>query len=268
MDKTRYRKPAPHLAIRFAGKGVYPEDIPIRAVADTLAAIHALATAREEYQDGEGARIRLLDVRRGSAVFNCVVADEPDVVVKGLRRAGKALGQRGDHRSIAPALSPLRRLSEIAQAHNCEIVVRDPTSNDDIIATIGPDSYETLARDLLVTGEKTLTGRVERVGGATEPKCILRVANLSRLLYCKVDASSPSILRDLAAHLYQDVVVTGVATWVRFNWRVVDFEIRSVLRPADGGIVEALEAIRAAGGSDWDSIEDPAQFLEEVSGKG
>jgi hypothetical protein len=70
----RIRKPEAQIEILFPD--VFPERVPVRHLADALSAIHQLATPDVAEETG-ALSIRLVDVRRGSAVFRCI-ADESD----------------------------------------------------------------------------------------------------------------------------------------------------------------------------------------------
>jgi hypothetical protein len=236
----------------------------VRYLADVLSAIHRLATGAEEADDHENVSIRLLSVKRGSAVFQCVAA-KPDDIISRLRRAGKWLQNPDQADKLAYALQPLQELSKIASALDCPIIVREPGRDRDVIAKILPETYKSLADSVLVKGDKTIQGNVQRVGGATDRRCALRVTFQSRLLYCTVN--SLDLVRTLGRCLYQDVVVSGTATWLKRNWRIVHFKVREVHQPKLGAVTEAFEALRDAGGSAWDQIEDPESYLDELSGK-
>jgi hypothetical protein len=65
--------------------------------------------------------------------------------------------------------------------------------------------------------------------------------------------------------LYGDVEVTGTAQWLKNSWRIFSFTIHEVReQPVQGSIVEAMEALREAGGKAWDLIDDPRAYLEEI----
>lgn len=258
------KKPEPHLEILFEGREIYPETIPVRTVADAISAINALARRENVDEDeSEGKSIRLLEIKRGSARFMCV-ADEPKEVVQHLRLVGKWLGRNDSIDKLGDSINPLRRLGRVASSLGSPIVIRNPKDGHDIIARIEPQAVEAITGKVLIKGEKELPGDVQRVGGATERKCALRVSFQSRLLYCTVD--NEMVLRDLARFLYQSVIVRGTATWIRRNYHIVDFTIREVYQPHQGPITEAIEALRSAGGHHWDDITDPEGFLRSTSG--
>jgi hypothetical protein len=73
----RPKKPSPLFEVRFEGPGIYPERIPLRSLVTTLSAVQRLAAGCnpleeddfEEEKVREDESLRLLDVKRGSAVF-------------------------------------------------------------------------------------------------------------------------------------------------------------------------------------------------------
>jgi hypothetical protein len=160
-------------------------------------------------------------------------------------------------------LSPIEDLSAIAKSLGCKIVIKS-SEDSDILATIEPSTYEKVSESLLVSGDTSITGTVERVGGATDTRCALRVDFQPNLLYCGV--ATKEVARKLGERLYQSVVVTGTAHWLRGNWRVMRFRINEMYQPIATNLLEAVQEIRKAGGSGWDKIGNPAKFLREVGG--
>jgi hypothetical protein len=257
----RIRKPEAQIEILFPD--VFPERVPVRHLADALSAIHQLATPDVAEETG-ALSIRLVDVRRGSAVFRCI-ADESDQLIRGLRSARLALSNPEQYANLALVLPSLERLSKIAKALNSPVVVRNPHDRDDVIARFEQATYDAVARQLLVGGEHSLDANVQRVGGATGRRCLLRVPGRSRILYCDVD--SDDIARRLGTLLYQDVRVSGEGKWVNSTWDIVSFLIQRVDEPKAGTLAEAFDAIREAGGCGWDSVHDPDAHLQELRGE-
>jgi hypothetical protein len=264
------KKPTPLFEVLFVGSGVYPEKIPLGILTDTFAAVRRLAagaeTQEEECDEEEGQEdsvVRLLSVKRGSAVFAFVAQAAPSTLAR-LRGAGKVVDEPDEFGDNDYVLKPIELLSATAKRLNCSVVVRE-AGNKAVLATIGPTSYQRIAEHLFLTGETAFTGRVERVGGATVRTCALRVPFQSRMLYCRV--ATEEVARRLGERLYQEVAVQGTATWLRNSWRVVGFTVNSIYQPQAGSLSEAFQALRDAGGKGWDGIDDPRGYLEEVTGK-
>ena len=120
-----------------------------------------------------------------------------------------------------------------------------------------------VSKSVFVSGETTLIGRVQRVGGATKMRCALRVEGIERLLFC--DVASQEVSRQLGAKIYQEVEARGIAKWFQRSWTVFEFRIESIGdAPARKPLREALEALRQAGGKAWESVEDPEGLLQEL----
>lgn len=260
------KKPSPTFEVLFTGPQLYPERIPLYALAESLRAIQRLAVGEEavdEDEEEEEPAIGLITVKRGSAVFQCVAKNAP-VAIEHLEYAGKLLA----HPEIEPdsefdyVLAPVRRLSAIAQSLGCSILVRRPKRSDGILATIDAESYKKISTSLLLSGETTILGWVERVGGATDMRCALRVPSRHRLLFC--DVESQDVSRKLGQHLYEEVAAIGLAHWIHRTWRLFSFKIRDIYQPERGSILAAFDALRNAGGKAWEKIPDPGAYLQEV----
>jgi len=260
------KKPPAVFEVVFTGKGVYPEAIPLGALSRILSAVHTLATGSEPMEEGEEVSvgeskldIQLLDVKRGSAVLR-FSGKSPSYVIKNLRDVGAAIRQPERAGENIRILNPLEELSSIARRLGCTILVRETNSgNDDVLAVIEPDSFETISTSIFIHGDTSLTGLVERVGGATVIKCGLRVSFQPRMLICRV--VNKEVARTLGERVYQEVVVHGTARWIRNTWRLYGFEIKNVEPFLPGSVDDAMKALRNAGGAGWDNIPDPQAYL-------
>ena len=257
------KKPAT-FEVHFRGGEISPERIPLNSLSRALGAVQRLSIG-EALVDEEAApkgAISLLGVKRGSAIYPCV-SDLPAEAKANLLAAGRVLQKKLDTERVAYAFNPIEDLSTIARSLDCEIQIREP--DGDTLAVIDCDSFEQIKNALLLSGETSFMGYVERAGGATEMRCALRVPFQPGLLYCKVDTKEA--VRELGQHLYQDVEVEGHGYWIRGTWRVIRFAVAKVRLPnRGGGYVAGMKAIREAGGKGWDKIKDPVSFLSKVTG--
>ena len=258
------------LEIRFDAAGLEPEKIPPRILYDALSAIQDLASARDSWITPRVApekSIGLIGVRRGSAIYECVSRD-PSGAMKNLLKVSALLaatvipeGQEGTDELIA-ILRPIKVLSDVAKQVGCrlEISLGNRLKMEPVF-TVQSDAYEQLSKSLFLTGETTVIGHVERVGGATEMKCLLRVPGRRRLLYCNL--GNKQLARRLGEHLYQKIVAQGQATWLHRTWRIVQFRINDFSQPSLGDADEAISDLRNAGLNAWDKIADPESFVRE-----
>ncbi len=257
------KKPPAAFEMFFKGAGIYPERIPLHTLSRAFSAVQRLAAGAEFDEDEEPDKsLGLLEVRRGSALFRCFAAD-PTTALAHLRQAGQVLEHPEKVGQAAFVLKPIGHLSRIAQQLECSIVLRESNHGGRVLAEIEAQSFKTISETALVSGETSIAGKVKRVGGATAMKAALRVAFQDRLLYCQIASSETA--RQLGKHLYQEVVVTGTAQWIRDSWQVFSFTIKEMYQPESGSLLEALEALREAGGKAWDKIGDPEAFLREIN---
>ena len=87
------KAPQPTFEVRFVSRDITPEQVPLRAVSDALAAIQDLASGRDSFETQQVPKeksIGLLKIRRGSAVYGCL-AHDPDDAIANLTRVSEFL---------------------------------------------------------------------------------------------------------------------------------------------------------------------------------
>ncbi|HVA48044.1 MAG TPA: hypothetical protein VNH11_16865 [Pirellulales bacterium] len=267
---TKKKTPAA-IEVAFCAAGLVPEKIPIGQLARVLRALQRLA-AGEEAEDDEdeqsevaagGSPLGLVGIKRGSAVFQFATPN-PAQALTHLRQTGAILASPEEIGENEFVLHPVEELSAVARSLGCSIVLRTPDDGERL-AELTADSFKTISTRLIIEGETSISGVVARVGGATANRCALRVSWQPRLLYC--DVESTEVARRLGQYLYENVVVHGAARWLKTSWRVVGFTVADVQRPEIGSVSEAMRALRRAGGSAWDVVDDPAAYLAELTGE-
>jgi hypothetical protein len=266
------KKPNPVFEVLFAK--AFPEEIPVTVLSRTLSAINQLSlgelvrTSRgeEEESEDDNAAIRLISIRRGSAVFQCY-ASRPDAAIANLRIVGDVIATPNPDSSdrLGYILHPVEELSAIAKSQECAIIVRAPAGKKQTLAVVEPDSYARIAKSFLIEGDTTIRGSIEKVGGATDMRCSLRVPFQHRLLFCGV--ASAELSRKLGQHLYETVAAVGTAKWIQRSWKIFAFTIKDIYQPKPRSIREAVKALREAGGKSWDKIKDPEAYLAEIGAR-
>jgi hypothetical protein len=262
------KSPDPVFEVVF--EGIYPEKIPLGTLSRILSAIQRLASGADSDEDEEpaeatfvGNQIQLLGVRRGSAAYR-FAGDAATQIIARLRLVGDVLDDPGHVGENDYLLAPLERISTSAKTLGCEVRIKKPGRDGSVLAEIGPKSYDKIAKLIFVSGETSITGNVQRVGGATDMRCALRVPTQQRLLFCKV--KTKEIARTLGDCLYKNVSATGQARWIKGTWHLNAFTVTGVAELKTASVLDAFKAIYDAGGSGWDEIDDPGKFLEEVTG--
>ena len=266
------KKPDPVFAVRLVGpSGIKPWNIPARVLTRIVNAVQRIIERtepddlldfdEEEAEKRPASAIQLLNVTSASAAYQFAAVDGTAALrILGEVGAGLSNPRQADWNEVN--LSAIQELSAAAKTLGVTVEIREKDKKGNILATITPQSYEKISEGAFVTGESSVYGYLERVGGATDMRCAMRLADQDKLLYCRV--ATGELTRKLGKHIYENIRVFGVVTWVRSTWRVKTISIHSVEEPKRGSILEALGRIREAGGKAWDEVEDPDKFIAEL----
>ena len=273
---TTRSKPKPDFEIQLVAQGMRPWGVPMRALARALNAVQRLMEPmdEDEIQDEQkqpekviasASPLHLIGVVSGSARYK-VSANDPERTVKTLAEAGRALKNPDNEDWSVDLLSPIEELSNIAKSLGCAIEFKQPGKDGEVFVTIESNSYAILAKTAFVTGESSVYGYLERVGGATDQRCGLRLpTQLKKMIYCTVQTEE--LVRRLGQHIYENVLVSGIVTWFRKGWRVKHICVTDFEPSKSGSILETLDRIYEAGGKAWDDIDDPEALIAEMRGK-
>lgn len=278
------RKPKPDFIVRLVAPRLRPWTVPMRTVTRVMDAIQRLVDQRDEgeadgageiaerteEQAGESGRIlHLLNIKSSSAAYEVAAHERASAALRVIRETGEAIRAPEGAEWSSASLSAIKALSEIGKSFECEIELRRPPTRGsrfgNILAKITPATYDEISSFAFIYGTTSLFARIERVGGATEMHCGIRLPESPRkMVICHVQ--SEDTVRELGRYIYQYVTLTGVATWYRHNWQVKHLEIHTIEPPKTGSILEALKRIHEAGGDAWDDIEDPNALIAEIRG--
>jgi len=265
--KSARAKTTATFEVRFVARDLLPEKIPLRAVSDALSAVQDLASGRDPFEQQHvppEKGIGLIHVRRGSAVYSCL-SRAPDEALANLARIGALLSaadpEQANGDGLVTALRPIRSLSEVAKSVGCRLEVAMRGQREPLFV-VKKDDFQRISSRLFITGETTVVGKIERVGGATGMRCLLRVPGRRRILYC--DVRCKDLVRRLGQHLYEEVAATGTAVWIHRFWKLYEFTINDFTQPRLGDPVEAIQELRRAGLSAWDQIDDPEQYIRDL----
>lgn len=276
VTPTSKGKPNPDFEIRLVGPGVKPWRVPMRALTRTLNAVQRLMEpAGEDRPEDEREQkeepatsdvpLHLIKIISGSARYG-VSANDPARTIKTLTETGLALKDPNAQEWDLDLLSPIESLSDVARSLGCSIEFKEYSRDGEIFATVDGNSYSTLAATAFVMGESSVYGYLERVGGATDQRCGLRLPNQpSRMIYCTV--KTEDLVRQLGQHIYENVLVSGTVTWLRKAWRVKSVFVKDFEPSKTGSILETLDQIYEAGAKAWDDIDDPGSLIAEMRGE-
>jgi hypothetical protein len=249
----------------------------MRSLAKVLEAVQRLVEPRDEDSEERVAAadkppdlaraLHLLDVKSGSAAY-AVAAPDPKVVINTLSSVGRSIQTPKTVDWADSTLSSLRDLSEVARTIGCNIEfcqANGSQRHSRVLARITPQTYEDVSVCAFIRGPTSVYARIERVGGATAMRCGIRLpGSPQKMVICRV--ASADLVRRLGKYLYQHVLLSGRATWLRHDWRLKGLVIESFEPPKTGSILNALTATHDAGGRAWDEIEDPDALIAEMRG--
>lgn len=273
MIAAAKKKPDAAFVIRLVGPGIRPWAVPLRSLAKVLDAVQRLTEQRDDSVDDDsagesevqresGAILHLLNVKSSSAAYG-VAARNQEEALGMLRCVQASIDKPHDADWLDSTLSSVKDMSDIARALNCEIEFCDTGKTGNVIARIAPTTYGEIERTAFIHARTSVYAKIERLGGATEMHCGIRLPNAPRkMVHCRV--SNADLVRELGQYMYQEVVLTGQATWLRHNWRLKRIVIDSFEPPKKGSIMEALRRSHEAGGCVWDQIDDPEALIAEM----
>jgi len=281
MDRvipTNRHRPKPDFEIRLVGKDMKPWGVPMRALARALNAVQRLieptdeAESQEEQEQDKSAEsvmsiapLHLIGIVYRSAGYS-VSANNPERTIQTLSKAGQALKNPDSEEWNLDLLSPIEELSSLARSLACAIEFKQPGKDGQVFATVDAESYAMLAATAFVIGESSVYGYLERVGGATDQRCGLRLPSQpQRMVYCTV--KTEDLVRQLGQHIYENVLVSGIVTWFRKEWRVKHICVTDFEPSKTGSILKTLEEIYEAGGKAWDDVDNPEHLIADMRGK-
>ena len=226
-----------------------PDTIPMERLARYLTELATLM--------GNAPHVHFKGLRKGSTVVRAVVEQEdipkvqarlqlvgrpdapPDVVkcikaINGLLREDNARGT----------------LKHVRTAQ----IIKFPGAEEALPARIGP-----------IKEAGVLDGEIVRVGGKDRTIHIQLIGPDGQEY--KLVTTSRDIAKQIAQHLYMLVRVSGTGTWYRNeegDWELESFAIQDFGPLEDRSLIEAVAALQAIEGSDWQDTDDPLSAWQRI----
>lgn len=246
------KRPEPTLLIRMYGKGILPESVPVRQMAEVMSSVQTLATGTCDTKSA----LHLLGVKRSSAGYQCV-ADQPNVAIHNIALSGKATKQPSELQFYM--IGAFEGLSSVAQRLDCKIQIS--TVGGKSLLEVESNTFESIKKNTLINDVACFSGTLIRIGGATENRCAIRLDD-GKLLYCSV--ANRQLSRELGPHLYEEVSLTGTGLFFTKTWDVLKFEVTHVSIRKKRNFESFFRDVRAAGGDGWDNVSDIDGELEAM----
>ena len=245
---VKHIKPKPDLVIYLRRR--YPEEVPAHALAEVMAALQGILEPVSP--ESQPLTVNLFDITRGSAAYKCTTSN-PGLALPHLRLVGEWIRNGQPARGLGDAFPHIRTLSDMARRVQTDVEVRAGANVDSpLLLRVSQDTFDELKSHHTVTGMTTIVGEILRIGGATKPRCMVRVLNQRSAIYC---TTSVEQARQLAARLYETVALEGRAVWLTSTRDILEFDVTDVLPYARSSFAEVRRQLRAAGADRWDHQE-------------
>lgn len=262
---ARPAKPKKVLELRLVGKGLSPGALDIGELADILKALReGIGAFVDQFSRPPGSpRIPVLlgleTITNGSVCLS-VTTPEPALVIPAVARFNATVRARDLMDAPDAFIDSAQKIQALAKRLDFNAELYGGTARTRPSAVITPKTeFRTPIR---VAGPTTLFGKVERAGGATAPRVLLRVPERSALLPC--DATEETV-RVLGARMYEWVGLSGFASWNSKDMSLRSFRIEAVEQYSDEGTYEeAFRAMREAVGDAWRAVDDPDAFAASL----
>jgi hypothetical protein len=114
--------------------------------------------------------------------------------------------------------------------------------------------------DFTIDGQATIWGYLVKVGGE-KPRSIVYFPDKSKITL----TSDELVAKDLAAHLYDEVGIEGIATWRSRDWKLVAFKPLRVLdyRPSNTDIEQTFQDLSSATQGRWEGV-DAEEYIKDL----
>lgn len=237
--------------VSITGAEVSPEQVPIKDLVGILTRLdRAISTyaAAKRIDLPEGTSVSLVDIKPGS---ECLVFSVPEPLIGVVANISTAVGQRQFGDLPEETYGELYALSQAVSARGWDLEIREDQEHGIQPARFGAgEPLGAPHAPTFVKGTTTVYGRCLRVGGV-QPKAEVRLPN-GKLMH--VDLSE-EVAKELAARLYEEVVLEGTATWETSTWEIQDFRVNQVTRFQKTDPVLAFKELAEASGDAWDGVD-------------
>lgn len=254
----------PHrFSIRFTGEGIRPRSVPLQELADLLLAAEQTIVEAVRHEHPEIATsdlvIGLTQVRDESLglVFEYDHEEEVSATVQNVLRVIEE-----DALDALPPKSQagLKEIVSFTKRKNCTAELNFPTTNapDEPVGhvEIAPDTVLTFPEPFYLRGETAIFGRVERVGGV-DPKVRIRYRP-DTAMSCRIGVD---LAKELGAHLYDQVVLTGSATWNATDYSLEYFRASSLVDFVPKSAAAAMDELRDLCSDDYADVDDVQGYV-------
>lgn len=219
-----------------------PDTMPMARLAEYMLGLASLM--------GSEANVHYKGTTQGSTVLNVDVEE------------GQAAQVQDRLRSINSGIAPADVQKAVAKL---ESLMRSDGARGTLSQEGGERFFQFLGKDAIIAERigpireaTTLEGELVRIGGKDRTVHALLVSADGREF--KLSTTSRDTAKQLAAHLFCPIRVTGNGTWFRSengDWELDDMRLESFDPLPPRTLMEAVSELRAVQGSGWREMVDP-----------
>lgn len=250
------------LEIIIQGKDVRPENISIKDLADIILSFEEsfLSLIKKEYPELPDSEIiiSLVKISGGSATLT-LDSSKHEITDKFSKVWIDNLESEKFERWPPKAIENLRKIRDLTEKRNYEVEFKVPTGDGDFSAKIYPSIRIPGPETYFLTGETTLYGSIERVGGAT-PKVVIRPSD-RETIHCDV---SEDLAKEIGKHLYSWCGVKGIAKWDPENYSIAEFEIKEITGYKGKEISRAVRELSELFGKYYKDIKNVEEYVLRI----
>ena len=268
--------------LRFRGDAVKPASVSLQQLADLM---HSMEKVVEGYLaeddfaediafdevDREASletQLSLVRIMHESASYTFAV---PEVYVPAMKRLVASVRSQDYSDMPLGSYKALHRIAAFAKAKRAALDVSYQFDGERQSALISPSTTLPEPNVPKLRGSTVLVGECIRVGGSRErgrlPKAYIRPLSDKRSgVVVTIPLHREHLLAVLAAQLYQNVKVSGLATWRADSRKVIAFEARTVEPYTRGTAVTAFKKLADIAAEHWhatDALEYVQKLREE-----
>jgi hypothetical protein len=186
--------------------------------------------------------------RAESNVLTLSVLDKAE---EDARTISKAIASRDYHTIPRDAQKALHDMSQRIIKRNWIFTVDGGTSFAERAVISQDNQVPEPLPPALVEGTTIVYGQCIRAGGLNPPRADIRLDRGGAMLRIIVDRQ---MAKALAARLYEDVGIEGLATWETDHWTITKFVATGLTAYQETDPVEAFERLSDATRGRWDNV--------------
>lgn len=203
---------------------------------------------------GEAEGLRFGQVKKGSAILVSVVPETSRPKVEQRLLELRTIGAPSD------AVDSYRRLDDMLAIDGSTGLIRG-LQGGAVVEFLGRDRARSIEYGP-IREEGFIEGEIVRIGG--RDSTVHLTVQDGETVYSAIETTR-DVARQLGSLIFGPIVrLAGTGTWRRDDeglWRLDRFVVASFVRMDDGGLADALDRLRAIGGSEWHKEGDPLGTL-------